>query len=125
METQTKAPLVATSDEVSPGIENVETLDEWQNVIDQNWDLAAQKAKKKLPMFVSYYGHSMRYWPHNGRVRLDLTDTVVGQLGRDYVAQMFLSSTDEDELATGIELNEEVADKLGIPYAELMEELAA
>lgn len=82
MEPQTKPSAVATPDEAMPGIENVETLAEWQALTDRRWGLAGRKAQAKKPMYVSHYGHSMRYWPHDGRVGVQFTQPVAEKLGR-------------------------------------------
>lgn len=113
---QTKQPLTATPAEPVPGIENVETLAEWQGLTDRTWDLARQKAAKKLPMYVSYYGYSMRYWPHDGAVEVQLTPDVAGVM-RAAEPQAMLNDF--------IALDKITAEALEIPYSELMKELAA
>lgn len=46
MGAQIKQPTVATPGEALPGIENVETLAEWQELTDRSWNLPMVLSEK-------------------------------------------------------------------------------
>lgn len=90
------------SRKITPDAGQARTMADYQQLLDETGrQVEARAALARRPMYVSYYGYSMEYWPHNGQVNVNAGDTESGY----------------------IPLDEKVAGQLGIPYDDLMAEL--
>lgn len=90
------------SKKITPDAGQAHNMADYQQLLDEmGSQVEARAALARRPMYVSYYGYSMEYWPHNGQVNVNADGTESG-----YVS-----------------LDEKVAAQLGIPYDYLMAEL--